>query len=259
MKRAIHLFVVLILLCALPASAVLQKSASGTGVLPDAPEGSLLYDQNDNPQGNGASSQNFEAALNGYDTFAADDFVVTDAAWDITGVNTAGVYFNGLGPMGSVNVTFYANSPGGGDPDLPGAVECTYSGIVPGDAAGSLTITLPATCSLAAGTHWVEVQANMDFAVGGQWAWSTRTVQSGSESVWRNPGNGFGTGCVAYAPLTVCIPVGLGPDFMFQIEGTVGVASSSILAIPTLSVLGMVGLGLLMLAVGFFALRRRTV
>ena len=41
--------------------------------------------------------------------------------------------------------------------------------------------------------------------------------------------------------------------------GVGGVASSSVLAIPTLSVLGMVGLGLLMLAVGFFALRRRTV
>ena len=37
-------------------------------------------------------------------------------------------------------------------------------------------IVLPTPLTLAPGTYWVSVQANMDFPVGGEWGWTDRTL-----------------------------------------------------------------------------------
>ena len=68
------------------------------------------------------------------------------------------------------------------------------------------------------GTYWVSVQANMDFALGGEWGWETSTVTNGSPAAWQNPGDGFGTGCTSWGVEIVCVPVG-GPDKMFALKG----------------------------------------
>jgi uncharacterized repeat protein (TIGR01451 family) len=208
-----------------PMHAELSLSAGASGVPPAvAPEGLILYDQLSSPAGNGAPDQNFEAAQDAFDSEAADDFVVTDAGgWDITGINTVGT--TGAAGGATVDVTFHANAPGGGDPDLPGAAECTYAALVPGDIGGSLTITLPSTCSLAQGTHWVAIVVNQNFGTHGQHFWANRTVQNGSEGVFRNPANGFGTGCTTFTPQTICgVGGGAAPDFLFQVVGQVGQA-----------------------------------
>lgn len=226
MKRALSLLL-LLLVAATPAAAAFNKSANVSGAVP--PGGGegvpvLLYDQTSNAAGNGAPDQDFEAAFNAYDSQGADDFVVTDPnGWDVEQVNTVGT--TGTAGGSTVSVTFHSNSAGGGDPDLPGAAVagCSYSGIVPVDTLGSLAITLPTACSLPQGTYWVAIQVNQNFGTNGQHFWSNRTVQSGSESVWRNPGNGFATGCVAYTPQTTCgVGGGASPDFLFQILGQVG-------------------------------------
>jgi hypothetical protein len=191
--------------------------ASTARVFPSQSVEAVLYDQNDNDSGIGITSQNFEASLDLYDNQGADDFKVpTGFIWKVTEVDVTGVYYNGPGPAPSVHVTIYKNKGG-----LPGSkVVADYPAIVPADNGfGSFQITLPTGAKLQAGRYWVSVQANLEFAVGGQWGWEGRTVQSGQMAAWRNPGDGFGTGCSTWNYESTCIPSGQGPDKMFTIKG----------------------------------------
>jgi hypothetical protein len=176
-----------------------------------------LYDQNDNDSGIGVLSQNFETSLDAYDSQGADDFRVrTGVTWRVREVDVTGVYFNGSGLALSENVTFYKNAGG-----LPGAVEKSYTGVVGADnGTGSFVITLPTAARLTSGKYWVSVQANMDYTVGGEWGWETRTVQSRNPAAWQNPADGFATGCITWGVMTTCVPAGEGPDLMFGLRGT---------------------------------------
>jgi hypothetical protein len=185
------------------------------GVQAPHPSG-VLYDQNNDDNGVGVVSQNFEADLDAYDSQLADDFVVPDTGhpWQITGVTVTGVYFNGLGPAASETVTFYRDANG-----VPGEVENTQT-VVGADSNGSFTIPLD-KFALPAGHWWVSVQANMDFSSGGEWGWETRNGQNGTAAVFQNPGDGFATGCTSWTTMTTCIPAGEGPDLMFSLSGSV--------------------------------------
>ncbi|MFQ5616830.1 MAG: hypothetical protein ACE5GO_10295, partial [Anaerolineales bacterium] len=125
---------------------------------------------------------------------------------------------NGTGPTPLVNVYFYADAGG-----LPGTELYFYDSIATfTDASGDLTVDLSASPAiLTAGTYWVSVQADMDFSAGGQWGWLERTVQSNSESAWRNPSDGFGTGCTSWTSRSGC-GVGSEPDLSFQLLGSIG-------------------------------------
>jgi len=174
-----------------PADTVPATSGDATGAVPpQIPAGTpILYDQINSCGTNATSSQNFEPGFDAFDDELADDFVVTGIIWQISQVNASGVYFNGAGPLSSVNVRFYANAAG-----LPsGAPLCEFLNVVPTSGGlPSLVIDLPGTCDLNSGTYWVSVQVNMDFGTGGQWGWTDRTVQSNSAAAWQNPGGGFG-------------------------------------------------------------------
>ena len=55
-----------------------------------------LYDQLNNPGVVSTVSQDFEASLDAFDAFTADDFVVpAGQTWTINEVDAQGVYFNG--------------------------------------------------------------------------------------------------------------------------------------------------------------------
>jgi hypothetical protein len=71
---------------------------------------------------------------------------------------------------------------------------------------------------LRAGTYWVSVQANLDFNVGGQWAWENEVNIVGGDAMWQNPGDGFGTGCTTWGPENTCTPNGQG-DTIFALKG----------------------------------------
>jgi subtilisin-like proprotein convertase family protein len=176
----------------------------------------LLYDQTDNPSAAATSSQNFEASFDPFDDAVADDFIVpAGEIWTINQVNVSGVYFNGAGPANSVNVTFYPDAA-----TLPGSAEYTASNLAVVDTAGNFVINLTTPAMIPAGTHWVSVQANMDFGVGGQWGWLDRTTISNSGAAWINPGGGFGAGCSPnFGRKTTCV-AGSDPDNIFQLLGT---------------------------------------
>jgi Zn-dependent metalloprotease/subtilisin-like proprotein convertase family protein len=180
------------------------------------------YDQTDNDSGAAVSSQNFETVYDAFDDQAADDFVVppSDGAWRIQRIVIGGIYFNGPGPLDSVNVWFYVDAGG-----LPGAAVFSQLGLVPtADLGGTLILDLPSPPTLVSGTYWLSVQANMDFDPGGQWGWEGRTVQSNSPFAWRNPGDGFVSGCTSWSAGAAC--TGAGADLLFRLSGTRGIGDS---------------------------------
>ena len=176
----------------------------------------VLYDQTANDSGAGIVSQNFESTFDAYDNQAADDFVVPmGSKWLVKEVDVNGAYFNGSGPAMSQNVTFYKDKKG-----KPGAVVAEFMEVMGKDnGTGSFSIKLPKTVKLAGGKYWVSVQANMDFGVGGEWAWENQTTVEGKGAAWQNPGDGFGTGCIKYTTESSCIS-GYG-DHMFMLMGAV--------------------------------------
>ncbi|MDY7094332.1 MAG: hypothetical protein SX243_15285 [Acidobacteriota bacterium] len=245
-----------IALLALPASAQMSIEAGATGVIPAGEGGAMdLYDQTDNASGNGAPDQNFEAAYDAYDAEGADDFDVTwPDGWVIQQVRTVGTTG---GTSDSININFYADA--GGAP--AGTPTCTYDDIpiTAGAGTGSFTVDLPTDCVLPMGLHWVAVQTNHNFAAAGQHFWSNRTVQTNAESVWRNPGDGFGSGCTTFTPQTTCgVGGGTNPDFLFVVNGVLGEPPPPPgIEIPTLDVVGLLLLiGALALG-ALFLMRRR--
>jgi len=173
-----------------------------------------LWDQSDDPGSNSIGSQEFEPAVAMFDDQAADDFVVpAGAAWSIEQAYVAGTYSPGGGPTGAVNVYVYRDASG-----TPGSAICSYPLLEPLLLGGSFVVTLPHACVLRAGTYWISVQARQDLATMGQWYWSTRAAQNANESRWRNPGNGYGTGCLTFTPVSTCTP-GSSPDLLFWLAG----------------------------------------
>ena len=119
---------------------------------PVNPRGSVLYSQTGTVV-NGAAVQ-FSGSI--YDSEAADDFVVTDAGgWDVSGVNLQ-VTFSDVAPGGiTYDVNVFPDSSG----TPGGTATCSYPGVA-GTLDGSetgLSISLPSTCSLGAGTYWLSV------------------------------------------------------------------------------------------------------
>jgi hypothetical protein len=201
------------------ASAATHPTAVATHaqahqIVSAAPGSTTLYDQNNNDNGVGLVSQNFESTFDAYDAQAADDFQVPSGhKWKVKEVDVTGVYFNGSGPATSVNIFVYKNK--GGLPNGAPKVECDNLNIAQ-DNGGSFVIKIPKSCkiSLKAGTYWLSVQANLAFSQGGEWGWEGNAVQTGNAYAWQNPGGGFGL-CTTWG--TECL--GYGPDFMFALKG----------------------------------------
>jgi hypothetical protein len=196
------------------ASAAPAPAGHGKIVAPPVSVLGTIYSQNGTDSGIGIVSQNFESSFDIYDARAADDFFVNRVK--VAEVDVTGVYFNGAGPASSENVTFYKDRKG-----LPGAVLHDFPGLVGSDSGtGSFNIRVTGNGKGICCHHqvWLSVQANMDFSVGGEWGWENQTTVVGSPAAWENPGDGFATGCTAYAVESTCIADGQG-DHMFTIKG----------------------------------------
>jgi hypothetical protein len=174
-----------------------------------------IYGQRDNDSGVAIVSQNFEASLDAYDSQGADDFKIKNKG-TVKEVDVDGLYFNGAGPADSIDVYFYkANGT------APGGIVKHYANRSYTDTTGlgTFKIKVPKTV-LKKGNYWVSVVVNMDFATGGEWGWGTNNTQRQKPAVWRNPGDGFASGCTTFSNMQGCIgALGEGPDFSFALIG----------------------------------------
>jgi thymidylate kinase len=185
----------------------------------------ILYNQMDFLGTVPTSSQNFSpSAWDIYDDQLADDFVIpTGVKWTITKVGVDGSYSNPVpgstkGPADSVNVFIYADSGG-----MPGTSLFSQSNIIPskGLDTGNFELPLNPSAVLNPGIYWVSVQANENYETNGQWKWLDRTVQTNNGAAWKNPADGFGTGCTTWKRRGVtCNLDPTEPDQIFRINGT---------------------------------------
>jgi hypothetical protein len=185
----------------------------------------VLYNQYDNPNGIGIVTQNFEAVYDAYDAFLADDFIVPNGKnWIINQIDVDGIYFNGPGPADSFNTFLHKHNSATGKPsNSPQKTALNRPYTVVGASTfriGPISPALRVNATNAVRHWWVSVQANMAFSAGGEFGWNSRNVQSNTGAHWKNPGNGFGTGCTTYTLMNTCIGVGEGPDLMFTLYGT---------------------------------------
>jgi hypothetical protein len=199
------------------AAAQPATSYSGRFSAVQIPKGAkILYNQNSNNTGASVTSDNFTSGSSStYNDQGADDFVIPKGkTWTITEVDVSGGYSVGPGPATSENVIFCKDKKG-----MPGkpVKKGTFTNLKGTDSRGNFAITLPAKgITLNAGTYWVSVIANMDFAAYGLWAWDVNGVQHGNQAMWRNP-SGVDHICQTWGTIENC--GGIGPDFMFDLRG----------------------------------------
>lgn len=181
-----------------------------------------LYDQLNNPGTLSALSQN----IGDFPTFSsqtADDFPVPPGqTWQVSEVDAQGVYFNGPGNATSFNVFFYT-SVVSGSYTIPGVAvyTATAQSYISTTGIFQVSLSVPATLPGSATPYYVSVQANMNFTPNGEWGWTDRTAQSNGLAAWRNPGGGFGPGCVNWDKRTVCTGDSGAPDQMFRLLGNI--------------------------------------
>lgn len=187
--------------------------------------GEVLYDQTENPDEDYFPSQEFETDYAAFNSQGADDFVVpVGETWNVAQVEAIGAYREGDGPVTLADVYFYADTAG-----RPGGVLAAYADIAVDDAdsTGTLVLALSTALALPEGTYWVSAVADMDAATYGQWFWNKQatTTPVGAEVHWRNPGDGFDTGCTDWQPLVTACGDSDGLDTSFRLVGNVVVAN----------------------------------
>jgi hypothetical protein len=147
------------------STATATATATGSATCTPAGTPGVLYDQINNPAPTpgGVTSQDFEAANDAFDSFAADDFVVpAGQTWNVNQVVVVGEYSVGGGPAAGFNVFFYNDAA-----TLPGTQVASRPSSAFVNAAGTFTISLATPVSLPAGTYWVSVQSRQDFTPAG--------------------------------------------------------------------------------------------
>jgi len=209
--------------CRAPMGAmivVLLAVAAGPSHAAGNEADAVLWSQDDDDSFTGLTSQNFESSFDAYDCQAADDFVVPRGeVWAVRKVRARGFYGGVGGPADSENVVFYRSAGG-----VPAEEVASFMAVVGveegGEGSGMFLVALPETLKLKAGRYWLSVQVNMDYNTNGAWSWEWRTSQNGKPAVWKNPGDGFDTGCTNYRPEAECVDFRGGPDHMFELLGS---------------------------------------
>ena len=199
MKQIIVVALGVMLLSTSAVYAQPVPSAPYTGSPAGTSTGDVLWSQLDDPTGSTFTDQSFEAAYAAYDSWGGDDFIMS-----VGGCATAGLgslFTPGqLTVAGSnpffVNVAFYADAGG-----LPGSIVCDFAANANFSSAGDGDLTIDVEgCTLPLGTWWFSQQVRMDYNPFGQHYWATRISARNNPGVWKNPGNGFGYGCLDWQP-----------------------------------------------------------
>ncbi|MEM1042842.1 MAG: T9SS type A sorting domain-containing protein [Bacteroidota bacterium] len=177
----------------------------------------VLYDQTGAPSENNFPSQQAGGSEVQYDAQGADDFVVPDTvAWSITELAVLGAYVENATPIEIADIYFYANVDGRPDSLIERRLNVPVDSIGDGDLAAALSPSV----ILTEGTYWASLVVDVPPSLSGQWRWNRQDTAEpiGFEMHWRNPRDGFRTGCTGWQPLTTNC-VGGGMDASFRLSG----------------------------------------
>jgi len=178
----------------------------------------ILFDQTSSPTGTGTASQDFESTYNQYDCMQADDFIVPSGeVWSIDSVLIIGSYSATATETAGVVTRFMNNHSS----NKPGSLvwDTTISANADPDSNGTLLAEYATPFVLSAGHYWLGGAARKDFASGGgQWYWYHDSTGGNHDIHWRNPGNGFSSGCTNWALSSGCVST-TAPGGLFRIYG----------------------------------------
>jgi hypothetical protein len=182
----------------------------------------VLFDSTPSVLGVHPTVQDFETALDANDAEAADDFTVPPGqTWTLQRAFVDGRQPAPPGPATTnvVNVALFASAG-----TLPAATPL-YSAQLTADAGTvypDFDLVLAGAPALQPGTYWLAAQARMNFSsmTNNVWFWGTTPTLRGNPAAYRNPGDGFGFGCVGFGLMTSCVASVTNLDLSFRLEGT---------------------------------------
>jgi hypothetical protein len=174
------------------------------------------YQQLQRPAATSVISQRFEPDFSAFDSRGADDFLLS-ASCTARSVDVYGTYFDNPGPADSESIVIFADMGG-----QPGRA-LTRQTVVGEDTSGmgSFHLRLNAPVRLKPGSYWLSIRINMAYGRGGIWGWDLTQELHGARALWKNPGDGFASGCTTYQDMQTCLgESATGPDFMFAVNST---------------------------------------
>lgn len=185
------------------AAADQEASFQSRGRAPAPP----LYTQTGTATVGALVNQTFESAETVYDSEAGDDFTVpAGESWLIRRVRIWGVSGAPIPAVTGLTVRIWSSTTGA--PPLPDTMLCESTNPTFTESPlGFLTVDITG-CPVGGGNrYWITTSVRQDFDTpfGGQFWWSAMTEASSTAvAVWRNPADGFGTGCTNWATASSC-------------------------------------------------------
>jgi hypothetical protein len=149
-----------------------------------------------------ASSDFLDDGFDAYDSAAADDFVCARSVRHLKRIELHGWYWGAGGPGESIDVRVLANDKAGvSDEPSDDRVVCSFLNMPVNGLDGDIVVRpkhIP--CRLKAGrTYWLQAQMHIYYGTQGHWGWEMVSVDQRNAADWRNPGDGFATGCSTYS------------------------------------------------------------
>lgn len=193
----------------------------------------VLHDQVGVGFPNSIISQDFEPAFDDRDAMAADDFVVPEGkVWRLEEAFIRGKHQPGGDTFKATQarVTIFSDNAG-----LPGNEVSSGLMAIKPDSYPNIRPILDPQPVLSSGTYWIGVQVPMnattdDTLNNRNWFWAENNTAFGNPAVFRNPGDGFGTGCVTFTPRNTCGNLSEAahpaPDQSFNLSGSESDASA---------------------------------
>jgi hypothetical protein len=203
--------------------ALAQRTGAPVHTVTPSGVATVLYNQFGGATTQGIFVDDSTSSSDSYDSEGADDFVVPAGGWTVQGFNFQGFAVNDQTVVvlndwpTTSNVFVYPDNAG----KPAAAPECSYPGVADSynTTTTVITVTLPTACVLAAGKHWVGLQAVANFNLNFEefhWIGSAPVATSGG--VWENIPNALNTGCTTFTAVPTCF-AGADPDFAFQVLG----------------------------------------
>lgn len=154
------------------------------------------------------ANQDFETAMDIFDIYHADDFLVPGGGWNITEIFVPGGLWAGGTSLANANhlvFEIYTDSPGfpSGDPGGGGLSPIWSLSLVPSDGQITLSTGLGGLLSdvtlipntpinLSAGSYWLVFYPELDHSLYGQYGRHVSDTTNGYDAMVINPGGGFG-------------------------------------------------------------------